>query len=84
MDNWQLLYGPINSLAPVKLETLKAYIENNLANSFIRPSKFPVKIPIFFDKKLDSGLKLFEDYQGLNNLTIKNQYPLLLVKKILD
>ena len=31
-------YGPIYSLGSVELETLKAYIETNLANGFIRPS----------------------------------------------
>ena len=31
----QLLYGPIYSLGPVELETLKTYIEIKLANGFI-------------------------------------------------
>ena len=31
----QLLFGPIYNIRPVKLETLKTYIETNLANSFI-------------------------------------------------
>ena len=35
VDDWQLQYGPIYSLGPVKLKTLKAYIENNLDNGFI-------------------------------------------------
>ena len=34
-------YGPIYSLGPMELETLKTYIETNLANGFIRPSKSP-------------------------------------------
>ena len=45
-------YGPIYSLGPVELETLKTYIETNLANAFIRPSKSPASAPILFDKKL--------------------------------
>ena len=35
----ELLLGPIYSLEPVQLETLKTYIKTNLANDFIRPSK---------------------------------------------
>ena len=31
----QPLFGPIYSLGPVKLETLKIYIKTNLANGFI-------------------------------------------------
>ena len=84
VNDWQPPYGPIYSLEPVELETLKAYIKNNLANNFIRPSKSPARIPILFDKKLDSSLRLCVDYQGLNNLTIKNWYPLLLVGESLD
>ena len=38
MNNWQPPYGPIDSLGPVELETLKTYIETNLKNGFIRPS----------------------------------------------
>ncbi len=56
----------------MELETLKAYIKNNLASGFIRPSKSPARVPILFDKKPDSSLRLYVDYQDLNNLTIKN------------
>ncbi len=84
VDDRQPLYGPIYSLGPVELETLKAYIENNLASGFIRPSKSPTGAPILFNKKPDGSLRLCVDYQGLNNLSIKNQYPLPLVGELLD
>ncbi len=84
VDDRQLLYGPIYSVRPVKLETLKAYIKNNLASSFIKPFKSPAGAPILFDKKPDRSLRLCIDYQGLNNLTIKNWYPLPLVGESLD
>ncbi len=84
MDDWQPPYGLIHSLEPVKLEILKAYIENNLANGFIRPSKFSARAFILFDKKPDGSLRLYVDYQGLNNLTIKNRYLLSLVRESLD
>ena len=35
VDGQQPPYGPIYSLRPVELETLKTYIEVNLANGFI-------------------------------------------------
>ena len=68
----------------MELEILKVYIKNNLANDFIRPFKSPIGEPILFDRKLDGSLKLCVDYQGLNNLTIKNWYPLIFVKESLD
>ena len=50
VDDRQPPYGPIYSLKSVNLKILKAYIKNNLAISFIRPSKSPAATPIFFDK----------------------------------
>ena len=35
IDGKQLLYGPIYALSPVKLKTLKAYIETHLKTGFI-------------------------------------------------
>ena len=84
VDNRQSLYSPICSLGLMELETLKAYIKYNLANNFIRPFKFPIGVLIFFDKKPDGSLRLCVDYQGLNNLTIKNWSSLPLVKKSLN
>ncbi len=84
LDNWQPPYGPIYSLESVELQILKTYIKNNLANGFIRSSKSPTEASIFFDKKPDGSLRLCVDYQGLNNLTIKNWYPLPLVGESLD
>ena len=77
-------YGPIYSLGPVELETLKTYIETHFKTGFIRPSKSPAGAPILFNKKPDGSLWLCVDYQGLNNLTIKNQYPLPLIGESLD
>ena len=62
VENQQPPYGTIYSLRPVELETLKAYIETNLANGFIKPSKSPVGAPILFDQKSDNALRLCVDY----------------------
>ena len=68
----QPLFGPICSLEPIELKILKTYIKTNLANSFIRASKSPTKVPIFFDKKPNRSFHLYINYQGFNNITIKN------------
>ena len=80
----QPLFEPIYSLGPLKLETLKTYIKTNLANGFILPSKSPGGASIPFDRKPDGSLCLCMDYRGLNNIIIKNQYPLPLIGKSLD
>lgn len=77
-------YGPIYSPGPVELETLKTYIETNLANSFIRLSKSPTGAPILFDRKSDGSLRLCVNYRGLNNFNIKNRYLLPLIDESLD
>ena len=84
VEGQQPPYGPIYGLWPVELETLKAYIETNLANEFIRPSNSPAGGPILFERKSDGSLWLCVDYQGLNNLTIQNRYPLPLIGELLD
>ena len=62
VEGQQPPYGPIYNLGPVELETLKAYIETNLANGFIRPSKSSTSAPILFDRKSDDSLRLYINY----------------------
>ena len=83
-EDKQLPFGPIYSLEPVKLETLKTYIKTNLANSFIRPSKSLAGAPILFNKKPDRSFRLYVNYWDFNNITIQNQYPLPLIDESLD
>ena len=84
MDDWKSLYGPIYSLDSVKLETLKVYIKNNLANSFIKLFQFFARTYIFFNQKPAKSLNLYMNYWSLNNLIIENRYSLSLVEKLLD
>ena len=46
----------------MEMEILKTYMENNLTNSFIRPSKSTVGAFILFDKKYNGSLKLYVNY----------------------
>ena len=83
-DGKKLPYGPIYSLRPVELETLKIYIKTHLKTGFIWPSKSLIGASILFDKKLDSNFYLYIDYWGFNNFIIKNQYLLSLIGESLD
>lgn len=49
-------YRSIYNLSLVMLEILKTYMENNLANSFIKPSKFSTGAFIFYIKKPNDNL----------------------------
>ena len=55
-------FGLIYSLSPVELETLKTYIETNLANGFIHSFKSPTGAPILFDRKPDGSFYLCVNY----------------------
>ena len=54
--------APIYSPGTLKLETLKTYIETNLANGFIRASKLLASAPILFVRKPNSRLHLYVNY----------------------
>ena len=56
------LFRPIYSLGLMELETLKTYIETNLANDFIQPFKSPTGISILFDWKSDGSFHFYVDY----------------------
>lgn len=80
----KLLSGVIYGQKLVELEILKTYIETNLDNGFIWQSNFPVGALIFFVQKSDASLSLYVDYQGLNNLVIKNQYLFSLINELFN
>ena len=67
IEKKQQFYMPIYAFSLMELEIMKAYIKTHLKIRFIRPLKFPTNVSILFDKKSDSSLCLFIDYQGLNN-----------------
>ena len=77
-------YKPIYRLGPVELETFKTYIKTNLANIFIGAFKSSAGASILFVCKLNGSFCLYVNYQGLNNLTIKNRYLLPLIDNSLD
>ena len=59
-------------------------MQTNFSNSFIKALKLLVDALIFFICKANSSFYLCANYQGLNNLTIKNQYLLPLIGEFLD
>ena len=72
-------------LSPKEQPALEEFIEENLRTGRIRPSKSPNASLFFFRMKPDkSGLRPIQDYRKLNEVTIKNQYPLLLIGEIID
>ncbi len=67
-----------------ELEQLDKFLNENLESGRIRPSKSPFASPFFFVKKKDGTLRPVQDYRKLNEMTIKNCYPLLLISELTD
>jgi len=59
-------------LSFAEIEEQKKFIEENLQKGYIKPSKSPMTSPFFFVAKKDGKLRPCQDYQYLNNNTIKN------------
>ena len=78
---------PFSRLYPIsrdKLLVLHKYLREHLNKDFIKASLSPVASPVLFVKKPGGGLRLYVDYRALNALTVKNQYPLPLIRETLD
>ena len=63
-------------MAPPELALLKESIDELLAKGYIRPSSSPWAFPVLFAEKKDGGQRMCVDYRALNEVTIKNKYPL--------
>ena len=74
---------PIYNLSRKELKILREYLNSLLEKGWIWPSKSLAGVLILFILKLDSTIRLYVDYRGLNKITIKNRY-LLLVSEMLD
>ena len=75
---------PSYRMEPVELKELKAQLEELLSKGFIRPSTSPWGAPVLFVKKKDGHLLLCIDYRQLNQVTIRNQYPLPRIDELFD
>ena len=64
-------------------QELERFLEENLRKGYIQPSKSPIASLVFFIKKKDGKLRFVQDYQKLNEFTIRNRYPLPLVQDII-
>jgi hypothetical protein len=55
---------------------MEEYIKESLATGAVGPSASPASARFFFVEKKDMTLRPCIDYRGLNDITVKNRYPL--------
>src|SRR5512140_1953942 len=80
--------GPISKrpyMMPAKdLEEIKKQIKELLDKGYICPSSSPWGSPVLLVEKKDGSLRMVVDYRGLNEVTIKNKYPLPMINDMFD
>ena len=67
-----------------ELAELKTQLQELLEKGLIHPSLSPWGCPAIFVKKKDKSLQMCVDYRPLNDVTIKNKYPLPLIDILFD
>lgn len=81
----KLRYHKAYHLGPRQDKALQEYIKENLPKGFIKESQSEAAYPILFvPKKGTTDLRLVVDYRQLNEETIKNRYPLPLIREMKD
>jgi hypothetical protein len=71
-------------MAPKELAELKVQLNELLDKGYICPSSSPWGCPALFVKKKDQSLKLCVDYRSLNDVIVKNKYPLPRIDILFD
>ena len=84
VPNVQPINCKIYPLSTEEQKQLDKFLTENLQSGRIRPLKSPMAFPFFFVKKKDGRLRLVQDYQKLNERTIKNCYHLPLIQELMD
>lgn len=77
-------YARSRPLTPTELRVVKRWLDDNLAKGFIRASQSSSACPLLIATKPGGGVRICVDYRGVNNISIKNRYPLPLIKETLD
>ena len=71
-------------MATDELKELKEQLQELQEKGYIRPSSSPWGSPVLFVRKKDGSLRMCIDYRILNEVTIKNKYPLPRINDLFD
>ena len=81
-------FKPIKShiypCSPTEQAEIDAFIDDQLAKGYIRPSTSDQTSGVFFIPKKDGKKCMVQDYWYINSKTLKNNYPLPLILELID
>lgn len=79
---------PINQIpyryAVYQKNEIDKIVEEMLKSGTIQASSSPYASPVVLVKKKDGSWRLCVDYRGLNGLTIKDRFPILMIEDLMD
>ena len=83
-EGFVLRKGKVYPLSKEEREEVREFVKEQLWKGYIRPSKSPQTVPVFFVGKKDGKKWMVQDYRYLNEWMIKNNYPLPLISDVLE
>jgi hypothetical protein len=78
------IYKTLFRMTTPELAGLKEHIKELLEKGFIHPSSSLSGAPLIFVLKKDGTQRLCMDYHALNEVTVKNKYPLPRIDDLFD
>ncbi|KAI0996566.1 hypothetical protein K3495_g11617 [Podosphaera aphanis] len=76
-------FGPLYDMSRAELLVLRKTLTDHLDRNWIRASSSAGGAPALFAKKPGGGLRFCVDYRALNSITVKDRYPIPLIKETL-
>lgn len=84
VSGFKIPKGHLYPVSGPEKQAMKDYIEVSLKAGLIWPSSSPAGAGFFFVEKKDGSLRPCIDYSPLNDITVKNRYPLPLMSSVFD
>ena len=83
-EGFILRKGKVYLLSREEREEVCEFIAEQSRKGYIKLLKLPQIAPVFFVGKKDGKKRMVQDYQYLNEWTVKNNYPLSLISDVIE